>query len=436
VIHASSMSPHPHRIGRRAATALLLSLTLISAAPAAAVPPPGAANARVITTWNQIAVNTVTNNGAAASPTSFNYFAFVHLAMYNAVVGITGGYELYHWDMHAPTGASPEAAAAAAAHRVLSNYFGSNPTVAANLDAQLAASLALVPDGGAQDKGIGYGVRAADNIIALRMNDGRNAVVNVPIADGPGDWVPTSTAPAAQFASAWLGGVTPLAIQSATQFAPGAPPQIADEKYVTEFNEVKRVGDINAPLTDRSAAETQTARFFSDAGILPMQGALRELATRQAMDIVESARMFAAVDTSIADGAITVWHAKLQYMWWRPITAIRMGDNDGNDDTDGDLNWTPLINTPPYPDWPSGLCSVVGATTTALTRLNGMVDLNITSAVANETRYYATKADIAQSAIDARVWSGIHFRTADEVSMVIGTNVANYVVDNYFQPTD
>ena len=188
------MSLRPHRIGRRAVTALLLSLTLISgAAPVAAVPPPGAANARVITTWNEIAVNTVTNNGAAASPTSFNYFAFVHLAMYNAVVGITGEYELYHWDKHAPTGASPEAAAAAAAHRVLSNYF---PGAAANLDAQLAASLALVPDGGAQDKAISYGVRAADNIIALRMNDGRNALVDVPVADAPGEWRHRVAAPA------------------------------------------------------------------------------------------------------------------------------------------------------------------------------------------------------------------------------------------------
>jgi hypothetical protein len=433
VRHASSISPHPHRFGRRAVTAVLLSLTLVTAAPVAAVPPPGDADAAVITTWNGIAVNTVTNNGATAGATSFNYFAFVHLAMYNAVVGITGEYELYHWDKHAPTGASPEAAAAAAAHRVLSNYFGSNPTVAANLDAQLAASLALVPDGGAQDKGISYGVRAADNIIALRMNDGRNAVVNVPIADAPGEWVPVASGP---FLSAWLGGVTPLAIQSATQFAPGAPPPINSATYLEEYNEVKTVGDANAPVTDRSAAMTQTARFFSDAGILPIQGALRDLATRRALDIVDSARLFAAVDTSIADGAITVWHAKLQYMWWRPITAIRMGETDGNIDTVGDENWTPLIGTPPYPDWPSGLCSVVGATTTALTRLNGMVDLNITSAVANETRYYATKADIAQSAIDARVWSGIHFRTADEVSITIGTNVADYVLDNYFQPTD
>lgn len=433
--HASSISPHPHRAGRRAATALLLSLTLISAAPAAATPPPGAANAAVISTWNQIAVNTVTNDGASAGPTAFIYFAIVHLAMYNAVVGITGEYELYRWAKHAPTGASPEAAAAAAAHRVLSNYF---PAAATNLDAQLATSLAAVPDGGAQDKGISYGVRAADNIIALRMNDGRNAIVDVPIADAPGEWVPTSSAPNAQFASAWLGGVTPIALNSATQFAPGAPPPITSDTYLAEFNEVKRVGDINAPLADRSAAQTQTARFFSDVGIVPMQGALRDLATRHALDIDDSARMFAAVDTSIADGAITVWHAKLAYMWWRPITAIRMGENDGNEFTDGDPNWTPLIGNPPYPDWPSGLCSAVGATSTALERLNpdGMLDLNIRSNAANETRHFATKADIAPLSVDARVWSGIHFRTADEVSIGIGTNVANFVLDNYFQPTD
>jgi hypothetical protein len=318
---------------------------------------------------------------------------------------------------------------------VLSNYF---PAASANLDAQLAASLALVPDGGAQDKGISYGVRAADNIIALRMNDGRNALVTVPIADAPGEWVPTSSAPNAQFGSAWLGGVTPLAINSATQFAPGAPPPINSQQYTDEFNEVKRVGDINAPLTDRSAAMTQTARFFSDAGILPMQGGLREFATRRALDISDSARMFAAVDTSIADGAITVWYAKLQYMWWRPITAIRMAETDGNDDTAGNPSWTPLIGTPPYPDWPSGLCSVVGAVSTALTRLNGdgTLDLNVTSVAAGETRHFATTADIALPAVDARVWSGIHFRHADEVSIIIGTQVANYVLDNYFQPTD
>jgi hypothetical protein len=432
MLRASSISTSTGRSAWRLAPAALLSFTLIAAAPVAAKPPAPAVNPAVITTWNQVAVSTITAGGA--SPTNFNYFAFVHLAMYNAVVGITGEYEQYRWDKHAPTGASPEAAAAAAAHRILTTYF---PAATPTLDAQLAASLALVPDGGAQDKAIGYGVRAADHIIALRANDGRNAAVTVPPATEPGDWSPTPPA-LAPFASVWLGGVTPLAIESATQFAPGGPPPIDSATYVEEFNEVRLLGDINAPSDVRTDAMEQTAKFFSDAGIVPMQGALREFATRHALDIDDSARMFAAVDTSIADGAITVWHAKLQYMWWRPITAIRMADTDGNDLTVGDSDWTPLITTPPYPEWPSGLCSVVGATSTALTRLNGngMLDLTITSAAAGETRNYPTTADIAQSAIDARVWSGIHFRTADEVSIVIGTQVANWTLDHYFQPTN
>ena len=422
--HASSISPHPHRAGRRAATALLLSLTLVSAAPAAAVPPPGAANAAVISTWNEIAVTTVTAGGA--SPAAFNYFAFTHLAMYNAVVGITGEYEMYRWDKHAPTGASPEAAAAAAAHRILSYYF---PAAAGNLNGKLNDSLALVPDGGAQDKGISYGVRAANNIIALRMNDGRHAIVDVPIADAPGEWVPTSSALSAQFGSAWLGGVTPIALNSTTQFAPGAPPPLNSQEYLDDFAEVRDIGEVNSP---RDAWQEQTALFFSDAGIVPMQRALQELATRRALDIDDSARMFAAVDTAIADGAGTVWNAKLAYMLWRPWTAIRAtGDPEL-------ANWTSRINNPPYPDWPSGLCSVVGATSMVLERLNGdgTVDLKITSGAAGVQRHYLDRAIMNRDAVDARVWSGIHFRFADEVGRDIGTSVANYVLDNYFQPTD
>ena len=430
--HASLISPHPHRSARRAVPALLLSLTLISATPAVGAPAP-AAKAAVITTWNQIAVSTITANGP--SPTAFNYFAFVHIAMYNAVAGITGEYELYRWTGQPSAGASPEAAAAAAAHRVLVNYFGTTPAIVADLDSKLNASLALVPDGRGQNRGVSYGVRAADRIIALRANDGRGAAVTVPVATEPGDWSPTPPA-LLPFSSAFLGGVRPLALTSTTQFAPGAPPQINSAKYLKEFEEVRTLGDINAPSTIRTDAMEQTAKFFSDAGIVPMQAALRELATRRALDIDDSARMFAAVETAIADGAGTVWNAKLKYMWWRPITAIRMADSDGNDHTDGVPGWTPLITNPAYPEWPSGLCSVVGAVTTTLSRLNGKVDLNITSAAAGETRHFATKAQFVRAAVDARVWSGIHFRTADEVSIKISTRVANWTLDHYFLPTD
>ena len=434
--YAWSIFPHPHRSARRLAPALLLSITLVAAMPVAAKPHPHpSADASVIATWNEVAVTTVT--AAGASPTAFNYFAFVHLAMYNAVVAITGEYELYKWDGVAPKPASPEAAAAAAAHRVLENYFGDS----AARDLQLAASLANVRNKVARANGEAFGVLAANHIIGLRVNDGRGATVTEPTqGTQPGQWRPTpgGAVPFAPFSTAWLGGVKPLALDSHDRFDPGEPPAIDSETYFDEFEEVRITGALNAPVEDRSDAMEQTARFFSDAGIVPMQRALQGFALRRGLDIDDSARMFAAVETAIADGAGTVWNAKLQYLWWRPVTAIQMADTDGNDDTVGVPTWMPFIGTPPYPDWPSGLCSVVGATSTVLTRLNGdgSLDLTITSAAAGETRNFATKAEIADQAVDARVWSGIHFRTADEVSIDIGSDVANYVLDHYFQPTD
>jgi hypothetical protein len=278
----ASTSTLRHRPVKRVTLALLACLMLASASPAAAAHPVPATNASVITTWNQIAVSTVTATGP--SPTAFNYFAFTHLAMYNAVVGITGGFELYKWDVVGSKKASPEAAAAAAAHRVLKNYF---PAQATTLDESLAASLARVRNPVARKKGIAYGVLAANRIIALRTNDGRNAAVTVPTGTTPGHWRPEPAT--ALFTSAWLGGVTPLAIDSATQFAPGAPPAISTPTYLEEFNEVRDYGGQNAD-TLRTAEQSQTARFYSDAGIVPMQAGLREFATRRKLDIVVRCR--------------------------------------------------------------------------------------------------------------------------------------------------
>ena len=420
---ASSKAPHARRSARRIAPVVLFTLTLIAAAPVGAKPHPHpSADASVISTWNEMAVLTV--NAGVPSPTAFNYFAFVHLAMYNAVVAITGEYELYKWDAVAPKPASPEAAAAAAAHRVLTNYF---PAATAALDSQLAASLANVPNPVAKANGVAFGVLAANRIIALRMNDGRNAVVTAPTQGTlPGQWRPTPTANA-PFSTAWLGGVTPLALNSTTQFSPGAPPGLTSAQYLADLAEVQAIGEVGSL---RSTFQSQTARFFSDAGIAPMQRALQELALRRGLDIDDSARMFAAVDTAIADGAGTVWNAKLQYLLWRPVTAIREA---------GMTTWTPYIASPAYPDWPSGLCSVVGATSMVLERLYGTVDLRITSMAADagpQPRHYVDRATINADAINARVWSGIHFRFADTAGRNVGTNVANYVVDNYFQPTD
>ncbi|HJP71678.1 MAG TPA: vanadium-dependent haloperoxidase [Candidatus Limnocylindria bacterium] len=408
---------HAPRSARRAVLAMLVT-SLVGATPASAAPPVAAANAAVITTWNAVAVSTIPVN-----PAAFLNYAFVHLAMYNAVVGITGEYQQYQWSAPAPHNASPEAAAAAAAHRVLVTYF---PAAQATLDAQLAASLALIPDGGPQDKGIGYGIRAADRIIALRANDGRFAAVTLAPADAAGEYGGT-------FAVPWLGGVTPLALNSLQQFDPGSPPAIGTETYRAELEEVRKFGAANS--TDRTEAQTLTARYFADVPFGPMEKALRELATRRAMDISDSARLFAGTNTAIADALGTVWNDKLRTMWWRPISAIRETFDDGDPLTIADPEWTPLIPTPPYPDWPSGLCAVIGALTSSLVELTGGVDLNLESP-SQGLRSWTSKSVLDSTAVDARVWSGIHFRTADVVSIGVGNNAANWTFDHYFAPTN
>lgn len=411
------------RARSRAMAAVLLAVSLVTAATVSAAQPPGDDDPGVITAWNAVAVATI-----PPSPAAFLNYAFVHLAMYNAVNGITGEYELYRWDVMAPKKASPEAAAAAAAHRILATYF---PAASANLDAALAASLANIPDGVRKDQGMRYGLRAADRIIALRVGDGRGAAVTVPTGDSAGEWRPTPPA-FAGMATPWLGGVTPLAVESLTQFGPGAPPALGTNLYRAELEEVRLLGA--ADSATRTADQTLAAQYFAEIPFGPMEAGLRDVVTRHGLDISDSARLMAATNTAIADAIGTAWNAKLRYMWWRPIHAIHEVDDDGDPATVADPTWAPLITNPPYPEWPSGLCSVIGAITTTLQRTTGEVDISIPSATKG-TRHFDSKASLDQAAIDARIWSGLHFRTSDVVAIAIGTNVTNYVLDRYFAPT-
>jgi hypothetical protein len=417
----------------------MVGALLVPALPAEGAKPSPAADPAVISAWNGIAMTTIAGpapTGAGkANAEAFLWLSFVHTAVYNAVVGITGEYQLYQWKERGPQGASPQAAAAAAAHGVLMEYFGSsNPTIAANLDAALVTSLTPIPDGEPKAKGIRYGGLAADHIISLREDDGRFAPITFDVPPAAGVWRPTPPG-FAPFFDPWLGQVDPLVLHSLDQFRPGPPPAIDSDVYVEEFEEVRDYGVATDSL--RSDEQTETARFFSDTGVGPLQAALRDRAMRHGQNISDTARLFAAVEASLADAIGAVWDAKYHYGWWRPITAIREADTDGNPDTAGVADWTPLIVTPPYPDWPSGLAGVIGAVSTTLVRLDGAVDLYITSAAAGApglpvTRHYATAAEIQQDVIDARVWSGIHFRTADEVGMAMGIQVGTWTLDHYF----
>ena len=187
----------------------------------------------------------------------------------------------------------------------------------------------------------------------------------------------------------------------------------------------------------RTQSQTDTARFIAGITIPLVSSSLRDLAARHQLDIGDSARLFAAVTMSAADAVITSWDSKLHFGLWRPITAIQLADTDGNPDTLADPDWLPLLPTPPYPDYTSGLNSIVGAATRALSGTLGLgggrIDLNIT--VAGVTRHYEFATQLNQDAIDARVWSGIHFRFADLAGIATGTQVGDWALDNYFQPS-
>jgi hypothetical protein len=421
---------------RTRATAFAAAVVLAASIGGSANAARGAANPGVIRDWNATMVATIVTDAGKGNAEGIFWYSFASAAVYNAVQGITHRYELYKWDVRGPAAASPEAAAAAAAHRVLLTYF---PASATRLNDAYAASLAKIPSGPAKTQGVRYGERAAAHLISLRTGDGRNApiVFNVPLA--PGVWRPTPPANA-PFLVPWLSQVRPFTLDSPSQFRPGPPPGLTSATYTADFNEVKAFGAKTG--SSRSVAQTETANFFSDIAIGPLQAALRDLALRRGLDISVSARLFAAANLSGTDSGIAAWDGKFHYGWWRPITAIRLADTDGNDATVADPTWESLLNNPPYPDYPSGLCNLMAAVGTSVTRVlgDGTIDLNLTSVAAGTpgsplTRHYATVGALTTDAIDARVWLGIHFRTADVVATQMGTQVGNWAMDHYFQPT-
>jgi hypothetical protein len=389
----------------------------------------------VITDWNATTVATIVIDAGKANAEAFLWYGFTQAAVYNAVVGITRRYELYDWNVRGPRAASPEAAAAAAAHQLLLHYFPASQT---RLDAALEASLAKVADGPAEEQGVDYGERAADRIIELRTNDGRNGSLTFDEPLTAGVWRPTPPT-FTPFFNPWLSQVRPMMLTSPSQLRPPQEPPMTSETYTQEFNEVKELGSKTSAT--RTAKQTETALFIANTGVAAFQAALRDLAARHALDISDSARLFAAVDMGFADSVIAIWDAKFHYGFWRPITAIQLADQDGNAATVKDPTWEPLLVTPPYPDYPSGLCSIVGVLSRVLSRTlgGGRVDLNIISIASDPpgspvTRHYELAADLNRDAIDARVWGGIHFRTADVVATGIGTRIGDWALDHYFAP--
>jgi hypothetical protein len=392
-----------------------------------------------IAAWNEISEQAVKTAGHAP-PVAALDFAIVHLAIYDAVESIDHRYEPYGGFVPGATG-SLSAAAAKAGHDVLVGLF---PAQSSALD---AAYTNFLQTNGIDpfDPGIGVGAQAAAAILTLRSNDGRFPL-SPPAFLGSsaiGQWRPTpSLLPGAppSFApglTPWVASVTPFTMNSDSQFRVDPPPDVTSEVWTADYNEVKAVGSLNS--TARTTEQTEIGYSWADSGPVLWQNALRYISTNYLNDIGDSARMYALAEVSLADAQIACWESKYFYNFWRPITAIRMGDQDGNPATDVDPDWQPLINTPNFPEYPSGHASTSGAISHALRLFFGSdvhtFEMTTTNPNApQKTRTFTRFSQAEDEVIDARVYVGIHYRNTDRVSRAQGLRVANWVFKNYFRP--
>ena len=410
--------------------ARLRPVALIAVTVLMALCAPAIARADAVTQWNANASNALFVVAGQGPQASVPHLAMVHGAMYDAVNAIDGGHEGYLLTSRvAQPFDSEEAAAAAAAHRVLLNIV---PAQQAVLDAQYAASLAAIPDGSAKTRGIAVGEAAAAAMIAARTDDGRFGAYRFPVGSGPGAWRPVLPA-FVNDPNAWLKDVRPFLIKSGTQFQSDGPLSLTSGKYAREFDQVKSVG--SATSTTRTDDQTLAARYWAENPPATWSRIFRTLSTQQGLSLADNARLYAELYMAAADALITVWNDKAHYLFWRPITAIREADTDGNPATMADPAWLPLIPTPPYTEHSSGhggLSASFVATLQDFFRTDqiGWTDTNNGGLTRSFTRFSQAIDEI----IEARVWSGIHFHTADVQGSVLGKKVAHYLEKHYFQP--
>ena len=386
------------------------------------------ARADAVTDWNAIMQATVATSNAFVQARSA---AIVQLAVFDAVNSITGKYRPYLAIISAPPGASPEAAAVAAAHRTLVTLY---PAATAALDVAEAVSSSATSDGQAKTEGVAVGEAAASAILALRANDGSGLVVPYTPGSDPGDWQPTPPAFAPALLPGW-GQVTTFGILNGAQFRSAPPPLLGSARYARDFNEVKLVGDVNSSA--RPQDRTNVARFYIIAAVQVYNPAARQVSIAQEKTLSQNAHDFALLAMAVCDGLISSMETKYYYNRWRPVTAIRAADTDGNTNTEPNTGWVPLITTPPFPSYPSAHASAGGAARRILERLYGKDGflITLTSPTApNVTLYYTAWKQITDDIDDARIFGGIHFRYDQEGGAQQGWKVGSYIFETQLLP--
>jgi hypothetical protein len=391
--------------------------------------------------WNTIAVNTV----RAASPSKNQvegliYMTYVQASVYDAVTKIEGRYVPYH-NFVAPVpvaGASPDAAVAAAAYTALAYYF---PAQAASLLSTYTTYLAGLPAAG-KDAGVAIGQAAANDMIALRTGDGRDATIPTPYGQGPltaGMWI-FPPLPSLQFAQTpWVAFMRPFTLDSPDQFRPGPPLRLDSRKYATQLDELHKYGGATGSL--RSSEQTAVAQFWNANAINQVDQTLRDLSAAHSFDLVETVRALAMGVMMDSDAGIACFDAKYHYTFWRPVTAINHADIDGNAATTADPTWTSLLTTPNHPEYPAAHGCLTSADAEVYSKLLGKRDfgVDIMGATNNGTtlttsRHYDGVDQLDTEIVNARVWAGLHFRSSGEAGVDLGKDVARWGIKRYFRP--
>lgn len=385
---------------------------------------------RPVTFWNNVAVQAVTVG--RAGPPGLLDLAIVHAAVHDAVQAIEGRFEPYAFEDASATG-STQAAVAAAAYGVLAGIYPAQrpgPTGLDQIYGDYVSSQGLVAD-----PGLDVGADAALALLAHYR-----PLIPLPAYFGineTGQWRSTPPANAAmQFE--FLAYTEPFTLLRQSQFRPGPPPPLASGRYLRDYNEVKEKGALVG--STRTFAETDLGYFWSENFVAQCNRTLRSIADAAVPDTGDSARLFALANIAAADAAISGWESKIHFNFWRPITAIREGDVDGNNETVGDPTWSSLIPSPPYPDYTSGANNLTGAFTTILQLFFETDDFgfSITSnapLAVQKTRAYSRFSEMADEVVDARIFLGIHFRFADKESREQGSHVAHWVFQKFLRPT-
>ncbi len=410
-------------------TALVISSALANGTSSNAAANASSGSGAIVIAWNKELLKIVKTPGAQPAtihPT--RSFAILHAAIYDAVVSITRDAPAYLFSVNTPRSARADAAAATAGHDTLAALY---PKWKAAFDQQLASELATIPNGAGKQQGIQVGQAVAARLIAMRANDG-SAATPQPFVPGnqPGNYRPTPPKFPAPVFTNW-GNVTPFVLNNAAQFRPDPPPALTSQAYAQALNEVKSLGQNTSTM--RSPDQTVIAKFWAG----PIWNTWNEIAENAALahhtNLVTTARLFAALNLSFADSTIAFYDAKYHYQLWRPITAIRLADTDGNPATVGDPTWTPLAVTAADPSYPGAHSTISATGATVLSAFFGNQDqIRVTSDVLpGVVRTFASYNDVATEAGLSRIYAGQHTRIDHEAGLELGHAVAQSVLPHF-----